>query len=672
MLSAGRLQPGWAGRRGSVAGAMVVALRRDATLVAPFVVTLGAVTSLSWAHGGYFPSAWAWSSLGFLWVLAFGLLTRADLDLDFADRALIASLGALTAWIGASAAWSPSPGRSILELQRALVYFAAVSVVLVVAHRRSIRHLVGGLLAGTTLVSAYAVSGPLLREGAVGAEPRLAGSLGYSNALGILAAVGILLALAFVTDGKTRAARALAAASLVILSTTLLFTLSRGPWVALALGLVAALSLSARRLHAIAAVLVVAPAPALAIWLAWRSLALSPETLAIGDVPQDGPRFAVALLVLAAGAAAATYAFSYAESRFARRRGPKLAYGAAFIVSAFALVAGLVALREASPAVLVEPQSTVSELEPGHDERARLFSLGHTYRSDIWRVAIENFAAHPWLGSGSGSYEQVWLQQRPTRHDVRDAHSLYLETLTELGLIGFALLVVALGAPLLAAVRSRRHPLVPAVAGAYVAYLVHAAVDWDWEMPAVTVTGLFCGAALVLAGRRHSARNLVSPRVRAGAVAITFAVAAFAFVGLVGNSALTEGREAAWARNWREAERHARRAMPWMPWSSRPWSLLGEAQLARGDRSGARASMRAAIEKDAHNWRLWFELARATEGRGQQRALAEATRLNPRSEVIEEFLHRSALSDVASRRVSALSMAQAVTDGAPMANRLSR
>ena len=74
-----------------------------------------------------------------------------------------------------------------------------------------------------------------------------------------------------------------------------------------------------------------------------------------------------------------------------------------------------------------------------------------------------------------------------------DAHSLYLETLAELGLVGLGLLVLVLAPPLAGAFRGAS----AAAAGGYVAFLVHAGVDWDWEMPAVTIAGLFCGAALM-------------------------------------------------------------------------------------------------------------------------------------------------------------------------------
>ncbi len=86
---------------------------------------------------------------------------------------------------------------------------------------------------------------------------------------------------------------------------------------------------------------------------------------------------------------------------------------------------------------------------------------------------------------------------------VRDAHSLYLETAAELGVVGLALLLCALGAPLVAAVAARDRTRVATAAAAYVVFLVHAGLDWDWEMPVTVLAGLACGAA-VLAGVRET------------------------------------------------------------------------------------------------------------------------------------------------------------------------
>jgi hypothetical protein len=69
------------------------------------------------------------------------------------------------------------------------------------------------------------------------------------------------------------------------------------------------------------------------------------------------------------------------------------------------------------------------------------------------------------------------------------------------GPIGLVLVIAALGAPLLA-IRRGKGPVLAATGGAYVAFLVHAGIDWDWEVPAVTLSGLFCGTVLVVGNPR--------------------------------------------------------------------------------------------------------------------------------------------------------------------------
>jgi hypothetical protein len=132
------------------------------------------------------------------------------------------------------------------------------------------------------------------------------------------------------------------------------------------------------------------------------------------------------------------------------------------------------------------------------------------------------------LGSGAGTFDRYWLHYRTVSSFARDAHSLYLETLAELGPIGLALLLAVLLIPLLA-LRGGRDPLLATAAGAYVAFLVHAGVDWDWEIPAVTLAGLACGSAMLVARRRADAPEL---RV-AGRVLVFVPVAALGILALI-------------------------------------------------------------------------------------------------------------------------------------------
>lgn len=129
----------------------------------------------------------------------------------------------------------------------------------------------------------------------------------------------------------------------------------------------------------------------------------------------------------------------------------------------------------------------------------------HTVLNDrvyYWTVAWHAIG-WPLRGLGSGAFAQLWAIERPVAVNAIDAHSLYLESLLELGAVGLFLVVAALSAPVIAAARLRGAWAAGAT-GAYVAFLMHAAVDWDWEMPAVTVAGLGCGAALLGAARDGS------------------------------------------------------------------------------------------------------------------------------------------------------------------------
>jgi O-antigen ligase len=155
-------------------------------------------------------------------------------------------------------------------------------------------------------------------------------------------------------------------------------------------------------------------------------------------------------------------------------------------------------------------------------------------RLPYWEVAWADYRDHPALGSGAGTFGDYWLTHGRGPGFTRTAHSLYLQSLAELGPVGLVLVLAVVAVPLVALAR-RRDPLVAAAAGAYVAYVVHAGVDWDWEMPAVTLAGLFCGASVLVATRPAAVR----PLTRRARTAL--AVAALAFAALAAIFVQTEG-----------------------------------------------------------------------------------------------------------------------------------
>lgn len=614
-------------------------LGQAATAAAALVATGG----LAAANGGYFPTSWGWSALGLVWVAAAALaLGRAALPARTGGL-FLAGMAGLVAWTAVTATWSANVTRTALETQRGLVYLAGVLTALLLLRRSHVTAFLGGALGGVTLVCAYALATRLFPERLGTFDPvagyRLSEPVGYWNGLGVLAALGAILAFGLAARTRSVAARASAAAATPVLLATLYFTFGRGAWIALGAGLLAALTLDPDRLRLAAAVLVTAPAAAAAVWLGSRSASLTRQDAALGAAAQEGHRLAAWVLALSAAAAALGALTAFIERR--ARHGLRLrrALGGALAAVALALPLALL-VRAGGPVALAERAYDSFTAPPAHvetDLNERLFSFSGNGRADLWRIAWDGVAAHPLGGLGSGGYEQYWLQHRPSILKVRDAHSLYLETLAELGPAGLALLLLVLAAPIAAAVRARRQPLVPVAFGAYVAYLLHAGADWDWELAGVTLTALLCGVALIVSGMPEAGPRPLSARLRAAGFLAALALGGLAVVGAIGSSALARSADAAGRGDWAEAASQARTAGHFAPWSTEPLRALGQAELARGDLAAARASFERAVARDAGDWALWLDLARASEGRARLEALAGAERLNPLSPEIALF-----------------------------------
>lgn len=622
------------------------ALAPDLGQVAVGVGAAAGIGALGAADGGYFPPAWGWTALITLWlVVAWLFLGRAALHGGRLAGAFAGGLIGLTAWTWLSMIWTDNSVQTTLEGFRMVAYAGVAAALVLVVRRETAPALLRGVLAAIALLSTYGLATRLFpdRLGAYDpiSEYRLSEPIGYWNGLGIFVAIGLLLALGAVARERSTALRAVAAGAFVVLVPALYFTFSRGAGIALAVGIVAAVALDPRRLQLVLALSIVGTPGLLAAWIGSRSEALTRQDSPLSTAAEQGQEVAFFVAVLALAGAAGAVALAAAERRIVPSRTIRFAFAAVLAVVVLGAVTGVV-VRFGGPVELVEKSYDAFKETPSPpptDLGERLFTFSGSYRVELWGEAWNQYRDHRLLGQGAGTYEQYWNRERPIPHKVRDAHNLYLETLGELGPVGLAFLLIALGAPLAAAVAARRHPLAAGAFGAYVAYLVHAGVDWDWELPAVTISALACAAALL--AFRGSADTALLPGLRARIVA--GAAAAFlvgiAFVGLVGASALSESEDAAAAASpdWDKAEDEARKARRWAPWSSEPWERLGNAQLGRGDLPGARASYRKAIAKEPNDWLLWFRLAEASTVADRRDALAEAERLNPLSEEIRDF-----------------------------------
>jgi tetratricopeptide (TPR) repeat protein len=603
--------------------------------------------ALAAADGGYFPPSWGWTALVGLWLAAAWLLLgHAELRIGTLGVAFLGAFAGLACWTWLSLLWTENSVQTVVEGFRLLAYLGATAALVLVVRRGTAPALLRGLLAAITLVCTYGLATRLFPERLGTFDPiagyRLSEPLGYWNGLGIFAAMGVLLALGVLARDRSVAVRCLAGAAVPVLLATQYYTFSRGAWIALGLGFLVAFALDPGRLQLVVALVVAGIPGACAVWISSSSSALTHPDASLSAAAEAGQEVGLLLVLLAALAAAAVAGLVWAERRISPPPTIRLAFAAALAVLAALAVVGIL-VRFGGPVDLVDRAYDAFRSPPPPPETSplgeRLFTFTGGYRAENWEVAWDDYRANPVLGSGAGTFEQYWNQHRPVAHIVRDAHSLYFEMLAELGPLALALLLVGLGAPLVAAFGARREPLAAGPIGAYAAYVLHAGVDWDWELVGLTLPALACGVALLALRPTASASLVPRPGVRFAGVAALVAVAAVAFVGLVGASASSASEEAVEASppDYAEAKEQARKARRWAPWSSEPWQRLGEAQLAAGELADARVSFRKAIAKEPTDWELWFRLAEAGSGREQRRALAEALRLNPRSQELAAF-----------------------------------
>jgi hypothetical protein len=589
---------------------------------------------VAFASGGYFPTAWTWAALLALVfvaaVLGLGVATRPS------GLALVSlgALGGFGAWTWLALAWSADPAATVLEGLRVLMYVSVFAALLLVLRRDGVPILLAATLAAIFLASGYGLLTRLFPERLGAFDPvaayRLEEPLTYWNAAGLFAAMGALLALGFAARSQTLLARAAVAATLPVFLATLYFTFSRGAWIAGAVGLAAALAIDPRRLQLLLAALIFGIPSGFAVLLSSHEKALTRTDAPLSDASHDGHRLALYILLLAVAAGLAGAGLWLAERRVTPPRQARLAFaGAAVLVLVVGLLGAFV--HYGGPVELArkgyDSFTTTSGGTPVNLNQ-RLFTFSGSYRAELWHAAWHDYQAHPVLGSGPGTYEWYWNEHRPLQHKVRDAHNLYLEVLAELGPLGLLLLLAAFGAPLAAAFRARGHPLVPLALAAFVAFLVHASVDWDWEMSAVTLAALACAASMLAAADSRSSAPLLTPGVRVAGVAASLLLAVVAFVGVVGSSALAASDRALGKGQYGEAASQAKKAQHWWRWSPDPWRELGDIAAEQGDGTAAARYYRKALAKDDTDWKLWYDLSTVTSGAESSRALARAVRLN--------------------------------------------
>lgn len=508
---------------------------------------MGTVLWLAWQAGGYFaPSRLTAGAIVFVTLGAILIVRPPHYPIGTAGALAVAALGGLAAWSWVSLTWSAAPDNGLENVQLGLLYLGLFGLGLLSAGSgRLAAPLVWLVLAAAAvIVGAGVVS--RLRPDLLASTPdplsvhRLAYPLGYWNAYGAMAATGGVLALGLAAEPRARPwARGLAAGGVVVFGAGMYLSLSRGAWLAAVPGLVLLLVLTPRRGALLVSAGVAGGAASLAILGLSRHGALVDDPRSGVGQLAAGHAFTLRVLELIVLAGALQFGIATLPSDRALVRVRAALRSLALPLAGVTLV--IVALAYAVLGGRLERGASRATTSTAHwidrqwsdflhptefaaGGRERLKSAKGS-RSDLYRVAFDGFEAHPLRGDGAGAFPVRWTRDRRVEETVRNAHSLYLETLGELGVPGGLLLLGFLVAVGTAAAQSMRRPTglsrpqTAAVAAAVATWLVHAALDWDWQVPALSGVGLLLAATLFPRPRRarrsrrkrHQERNALLP-----------------------------------------------------------------------------------------------------------------------------------------------------------------
>jgi hypothetical protein len=619
------------------------------------------VVGLALAGGGYEVGDRHIAGLA-VWLVVVALIvlgggSRATVAQPFYWGAgLIAGLSLLSAL---SSFWSGSTELSVIEADRVLVYlgfFLAAYLVAQTDQRR--QRFAEGLAIAVAIVALLGLASRLAPHvlevaGGLGSGPRLRYPLGYWNANGAIFGIAAGLMLWSSRQAASAALRWLSVAALPAILLALYFTYSRGGLLALLVATGCTIALSRDRLWLLATlgIAAVGALPAVLAVQARRSLTDNIDNAAAVD------QGATVLLILLAGIALALALF--AALRWAERRGGQLTGRAIELSRNPSLLRGIAAgIAVIAIGVVVAvggrawDQFSSPDLQFPSEPERHFSQFSGAGRHDFFRVAIDSFGEKPVLGSGAGTYEFAWERHRSIAHPVHDAHSLYLEAFAELGAVG-GLLVLALVGVLLwtgfSAWRAAPHPQrerYAALFAAMLAFAVVAGLDWFWEVAGLGAV-FFLAAGVLVAARctQLASRPLGAADGEARGFGLAVAglaaawIAAVALIGpLLVEREIDASQSAAASGNYPSAVDHADTARSIEPFAASPYVQLGLLAEAQGDYATAIERFTQAIDREDHNWQLYYLRSRVEQEAGNQIAaeadLERARRLNPLDECL--------------------------------------
>ena len=599
-------------------------VRRHATVAVLFV--LGLAAGISPLFEAYYNTR-TWTPIGFGLVVAAaaGMMARPPR----LGRPAILTLGGL-AGFGLfsllSGSWAAAVDQATINGNLWLSYAAFLMLVLVfLRKRRDALPLMLGAAGGIAIVGAVV----LVRM--LGSNPldlfldgRLNEPLGYVNGEGCVFAMGCWIGVA-AAERRQPWVAGLGAAFATGMACLALLSQARGAAIAtLVTGLVVIAFIPGlrRRVLALAVIgagVAAAAAPLLKIYSDGNA-----NTLTSSAVQSAAIATIVAAVVAGLVWGALVAGADLAGTRWMSRKPlfDRVATVAVVVLIGLPVVAGLVRLGSIERTVRTQWHAFVHISDQGNSESHLLSGGG--IRSDYWRVAWDTFTAHPVAGVGAGNYPAEYYRYGHVAESIQNPHSLELQVLSELGLIGAALFAVIIAGVFLGALQMRRaarasldaRTAAVAVVGVVVVWFVDTSGDWMHLLPGVTAVAL---AAIAVLCREGAEERPVAERApgapRRVARPVTFAAAAaLAFVLAVTGASLlrseltniyTDRAQAELGTSPREALTDANRAIT-LDGANLNAYYLKAAAFARFDRADeARSTLLSATREDPSNFVTW-------------------------------------------------------------------
>jgi hypothetical protein len=509
--------------------------RRPGRLLAVFkglvMLALLAATAYGMLDAGlYRDELWLPVAAGVLALLFVTLFVRGFYwDLPSVGILLVGLLAVLVAVKGLSMVWTISETETVKETLRSSMYLAAFLMAL--AALTSGRQ-VGSLIDASVFMVAAVAGYGLLQKISPIEYPvrsldgiRMDSTLQYSNTTAVILAMGVVLALARLGTLRSFALRGLYAAITLSFFIALYLTVSRGGIGSLGIGLIVLSVITSGRLRMLADLLLLSLPGA---WLWWQMQSL-PGLLGTGVSRQqkiaDGTLFRNDLIVALIVAFVLQAAYAILMNRYElspvlrRRLGILVVAGGvlAVVSGAFVVVDGYGGPGQAYSTLLGDAKETGNAGQ-------RLATLDISSRGDYWRVAWEAWKERPLTGTGAGTFQYTWLEDRPGFKGVKQVHNVYLEQGTETGLFAFVALlgfvVVLVGYTGRATWRSgpqgERRLLLAGLGSALIVYLVSSAFEWHWYLPASTLFFFILAAVAVKFASREDWGAAEAPTADSG------------------------------------------------------------------------------------------------------------------------------------------------------------